>query len=107
MITDGLKMVQQFPVKVDYDGVIVGESVADTLVEDRLLVELIAVPELSSHCPGAQLSACDRYGALAPDHYWKIPPPDPSSSPLTRLEGYQIINHSSTLSRPSLFIPGE
>jgi len=35
---DGLKVVQQFPIRVVYDSVIVGEFFADLLVEDRVLV---------------------------------------------------------------------
>ncbi|MBU4225011.1 MAG: GxxExxY protein [Chloroflexi bacterium] len=45
---DGLKVVQQFPIRVVYDSVIVGEFFADLLVEDRVLVELKAVLELTS-----------------------------------------------------------
>ncbi|MBA4380271.1 MAG: GxxExxY protein [Anaerolinea sp.] len=45
---DGLKVVQQFPIRVVYDSVIVGEFFADLLVEDRVLVELKAVSELTS-----------------------------------------------------------
>ena len=40
MRKDGLKVVQQHPIKVEYDGVIVGDFFADMLVEDRVLVEL-------------------------------------------------------------------
>ena len=39
----GLKVAQQFPIKVSFDGIIVGDFVADLLVEDRVLVELKAV----------------------------------------------------------------
>lgn len=38
-----LKVIQQHPIKVNFDGVVVGEFVADLLVEDRVLVELKAV----------------------------------------------------------------
>jgi len=48
MRKDGLKVVQQHPIKVEYDGVIVGDFFADMLVEDRVLVELKAVSELTS-----------------------------------------------------------
>ncbi len=48
MRKDGLKVVQQHPIKVEYDGVAVGEFLADMLVEDRVLVELKAVSELTS-----------------------------------------------------------
>jgi GxxExxY protein len=40
---DGLKVIQQFPIKVMYDGMIVGEFFADMLVEDVALIELKAV----------------------------------------------------------------
>lgn len=42
----GLKVVQQYPIKVTFDGVLVGEFIADLLVEDRVLVELKAVSML-------------------------------------------------------------
>ena len=48
MMQDGLKLVQQFPIKVEYDGVLVGEFIADMLLEDRVLVELKAVSDLTS-----------------------------------------------------------
>lgn len=41
-----LKVIQQHPIKVNFDGVVVGEFVADLLVEDRVLVELKAVSML-------------------------------------------------------------
>jgi GxxExxY protein len=48
MRKDGLRVVQQHPIKVVYDGIIVGEFFVDLLVEDRVLVELKAVSELTS-----------------------------------------------------------
>ena len=42
----GLKVNQQYPIKVSFDGIIVGDFVADLLVEDRVLVELKAVSAL-------------------------------------------------------------
>ena len=33
MRQDGLKVMQQFPIKVEYEGVLVGEFIADMLVE--------------------------------------------------------------------------
>jgi len=42
----GLHAEQQYAIKVHYDGVVVGEYVADLLVEECLLVELKAVKEL-------------------------------------------------------------
>ena len=43
----GLRVVQQHPITVRYDSVVVGEFVADLLVEDWLLVELKAVDRLA------------------------------------------------------------
>ena len=40
---NGLKVEQQFPAKVRYDGLIVGDYVADLLVDECILVELKAV----------------------------------------------------------------
>lgn len=42
----GLKVTQQAPFIVYYEGAVVGEFVVDLLVEDRVLVELKAVREL-------------------------------------------------------------
>lgn len=39
----GLKVHKQHPIHVMYDGIIVGEFLADLLVEDRVLVEIKAV----------------------------------------------------------------
>jgi GxxExxY protein len=47
MIKDGLRVVQQHPIKVVYDGIIAGEFFADILVENLILVELKAVSELN------------------------------------------------------------
>jgi len=46
MRKDGLQVVQQYPKKVIYDGVVVGEFFADMLVNNRILVELKAVSNL-------------------------------------------------------------
>ena len=43
----GLKVSQQYPIKVIYDGIIVGEFFVDLLVEDLVLVELKAVSALT------------------------------------------------------------
>ena len=48
MRKDGLMVIQQFPVNVIYDDVLVGEFYADMLVDDRVLVELKAVSELNT-----------------------------------------------------------
>jgi GxxExxY protein len=42
----GLAVQQQYPINVLYDGVLVGEYIADALVEGSVLVELKAVKEL-------------------------------------------------------------
>ena len=47
MIKAGLKVVQQYPLKVLYDGIIVGEFFADLLVEDLVLIELKALSALT------------------------------------------------------------
>jgi len=44
----GMRVRQQCPVRVTYDGVIVGDYAADLLVEDRLLIELKAVRALDN-----------------------------------------------------------
>ncbi len=42
----GLNVIQQKPIKIYYKGALVGEYVADLLVEERILVELKAVQDL-------------------------------------------------------------
>ena len=44
----GLVAAQQHPFSVRYDGVVIGEFVADVLVEDSVIVELKAVSELNN-----------------------------------------------------------
>ena len=44
----GISVRQQYPVRVTYDGVIVGDYTADLLVEDRALIELKAVRALDN-----------------------------------------------------------
>ena len=44
----GLKVVQQRPIEVRYRDVLVGEYVADMVVEDKVLVELKAVQSLEN-----------------------------------------------------------
>ena len=44
---NGLKAVSQFPIKVNYDGVSVGEYFADIIVEDKVIIELKANATLS------------------------------------------------------------
>ena len=43
----GLKVEGQVPIQVDYKGQIVGEYVADLVVEDQVIVELKSVKELN------------------------------------------------------------
>ena len=42
----GLKVQQQHPIQVRYDGIVVGDYVADLFIEDCILVELKAVKAL-------------------------------------------------------------
>ncbi|MFZ5880214.1 MAG: GxxExxY protein [Chloroflexota bacterium] len=42
-----LQVRQQYPIKVHYDNIVVGEFLADLLVEERVLVELKAVSMLN------------------------------------------------------------
>ncbi len=43
----GMKCVSQYPVKVFYDGCVVGDYIADFIVEDKVIVEIKAIRELS------------------------------------------------------------
>ncbi len=46
---DGFAVQQQFPIKVVYEGFIVGDFFADLLIEDTILVELKAVSSLDKN----------------------------------------------------------
>ena len=48
LIKSGLEVVQQYPVKVIYDGKEVGDYIADIFVENSVLVELKAVKALDN-----------------------------------------------------------
>ena len=54
MKKNGLDVIQQFPLKVWYDGVLVGEYAADLFVNSCVLVELKAIqtldPKLIGQC---------------------------------------------------------
>jgi GxxExxY protein len=54
---DGLNFEQQFPIKVIYDGEMVGDYIADLLVEGRILIELKAVKTLDE----IHLAQCMNY----------------------------------------------
>jgi len=43
---NGLEAISQYPVKVNYDGVSVGEYYADIIVEDKVIIELKASANL-------------------------------------------------------------
>ncbi len=47
MRKDGLVVVQQHPIKVVYDGIVVGDFYVDMLVENLVLVELKSVTSLN------------------------------------------------------------
>jgi GxxExxY protein len=44
----GLRTLQQVPVNVIFEGKVIGEYIADILVEDTVVLELKAISELSS-----------------------------------------------------------
>jgi GxxExxY protein len=50
--SQGLRVEQQYPLKVRYERVIVGEYVADLVVDESVLVELKAVDGLNDVSPG-------------------------------------------------------
>ena len=86
----GLTVAQQYPVKVSFEGVIVGEFWADLFVEGRVLVELKAVSMLMDEHTAQALNYLRATGAdvclllnfakpkieikrLLPSVYWKAP----------------------------------
>lgn len=88
----GLGVEQQSPIKVMFDGVVVGEFFADMFVEKRVLVELKAVSMLAQEhtaqalnylrATGAEVCLLINFGRskieikrLLPSVYWKTPTP--------------------------------
>ena len=54
---NGIQVRQQYAIQVTYDGVIVGDYVADMLVNDQILIEIKAQKELHN----AHLAQCMNY----------------------------------------------
>ena len=48
MRKDGLRVLQQYPIKVVYDGIVVGDFCLDMLVNDIVIVEVKAVSALTN-----------------------------------------------------------
>src|SRR3990172_2588151 len=88
----GLLVEQQYPIKVTFEGVIVGEFFADLLVEKRVLVELKAVSMLNQEhtaqalnylrATGMEVCLLINFGIpkieikrLLPSVYWRTPKP--------------------------------
>ncbi|MCL4273707.1 MAG: GxxExxY protein [Anaerolineales bacterium] len=84
----GMQVIQQHPIKVEFDGIIVGEFVADILVENRVLVELKAVSTLKDEhmaqalnylrATGSEICLLINFGTtkveikrLRPSSHWK------------------------------------
>ncbi|MHC4480277.1 MAG: GxxExxY protein [Planctomycetota bacterium] len=57
---EGIRVEQQRPVTVRYEGEVVGEYVADLVVEGKVLVEVKAAGSLEGAHEGAQLGRNDR-----------------------------------------------
>ena len=85
----GLLVEQQYPIKVTFEGIIVGEFFADLFVERRVLVELKAVSMLLQEhtaqslnylrATGAEVCLLINFGRskveirrLLPSVYWKV-----------------------------------
>jgi GxxExxY protein len=86
----GLRVEQQYPIKVSFDGVVVGEFFADLFVESKVLVELKAVSTLMNEHTAQSLNYLRATGVdvcllinfgrskieikrLLPSVYWKTP----------------------------------
>ena len=86
----GLLVEQQFPIKVVFEGVVVGEFLADLLVENKVLVELKAASALTQdhmaqalnylRATGLDVCLLINFGRpkvevqrLLPSVYWKTP----------------------------------
>ncbi len=53
----GVHAQRQFPIKVHYDGIVVGEFIADICVENSLLIEIKSV----DHLNGKHMAQCLNY----------------------------------------------
>ena len=62
---DGLKVVQQKPIKVLFEGIVAGEFFADLFIEERVLVELKAVSMLIQEHTAQALNYLRASGAEA------------------------------------------
>lgn len=88
----GLEVVQQHPIRVTFDGIVIGEFFADLWVEKRVLVELkaasILMPEHTAQALNylrasrAEVCLLINFGKpkieikrLLPSVYWKVPAP--------------------------------
>ena len=88
----GLGVKQQYPIKVVFDKIVVGEFFADLFVEKRVLVELKAVSMMTQEhtaqalnylrATGAEACLLINFGRpkieikrLLPSVYWKTPKP--------------------------------
>lgn len=88
----GLMVEQQYPIKVTFEGVVVGEFSADLFVEKRVLVELKAVSMLTQEhtaqalnylrATGVEVCLLINFGRskieikrLLPSVNWKLPKP--------------------------------
>jgi GxxExxY protein len=88
----GLEVVQQHPIKVTFDGIIIGDFFADLLVANRVLVELKAVSMLMEQhtaqalnylrASGLEVCILINFGKskieikrLLPSIYWKTTKP--------------------------------
>lgn len=88
----GLKVEQQYPIKIEFDGIIVGDFVADLFVENRVLVELKAVSALKDEhtaqalnylrATGAEICLLINFGTtkievkrFRPSDKWKVSKP--------------------------------
>ena len=86
----GLQVTQQHPIRVDFDGMVVGEFYAELLVERRVLVELKAATALAREhtaqalnylrASGLELCLLINFGTtkaeikrLRPSVYWRKP----------------------------------
>ena len=62
----GLNIEPQYPINVYYEGIIVGDFYADILVADKIIVEVVAVDELTekhkkkclNHLKASELEIC-------------------------------------------------
>jgi GxxExxY protein len=96
---NGFRVGQQIPIKVFYDGIVVGDFVADLIIDDEIILELKAVQNLNPlhevqlvnylNATGKETGLLLNFGARSVEikRKFRRPRPESSSSGFTGIVG--------------------